>query len=164
MFSDFRTVFLRDLAALRREVELYPDEAGLWAKPPGVPNAAGNLVMHLVGNLRHFIGAQMGASGYVRDREREFGAAGVPRAELLAEIDACIRELDATLSSLPDARLLQIAPNAPQGITVTASLLLLHLSAHFGYHLGQVDYHRRMVTGDARGAAAVDVTALAGSA
>src|SRR4051794_11572070 len=83
-----RTLFLREIRALRREVEAYPDEALLWASRPGITNTAGNLALHLCGNLQHYIGARLGDTGYVRDRDAEFARRDVSRSEVLAEIDA----------------------------------------------------------------------------
>ena len=81
-------IFERDLRALRREVEAYPDERDLWAQVPGVSNVAGTLVLHLAGNLQYYIGAVLGGSGYVRDRPAEFARRDVARSELLREIEA----------------------------------------------------------------------------
>ena len=85
--SVFARALGRELRALRREVEAYPDEAALWHKTPELPNSAGNLVLHLAANIQHFIGAELGRSGYLRDRAAEFGRTGVARAELLQEVD-----------------------------------------------------------------------------
>jgi len=155
-----RTIFLRDLEALKRELLAYPDEAQIWAAPPGVPNAAGTLALHLAGNLHHYLGAVLGGSGYVRDREEEFGARGVSRDEILARVDAAARAVDATLTSLSPARLEETFPaEFPHG-RVNTGRFLLHLATHLAYHLGQVDYHRRMVTGDAAGVDAQSLKAI----
>src|SRR4051812_5197341 len=82
------TLMLRELRALRREVEAYPNEADLWATPQGLPNSAANLTLHLAGNLQHFIGARLGGTGYVRNRDLEFSRREGTRAELLAQVDA----------------------------------------------------------------------------
>jgi hypothetical protein len=100
-----RRILLRDLAALRREIEAYERESDLWTSPPGVSNPAGTLALHLAGNLRHFVGAQLGGTGYVRDREAEFQDRGVPRAVLLGRIADAVTEVDRTLRSLPASRL-----------------------------------------------------------
>ena len=98
--TTIRTILTRELYALRRGVEAYPDDASLWRAVPGIANVGGTLVLHLCGNLQHFIGAVLGGSGYRRDREAEFSRREVSRAVLIAEIDAAIaavaRGLDAT--------------------------------------------------------------------
>ena len=101
-------VLTRDLKALRRELEAYDDERGLWAMPKGVSNSAGTLAMHLAGNLRAFIGAQLGGTGYVRDRDAEFNRRDVPRSELLAQLGEAILTLTgetqrADLASCPES-------------------------------------------------------------
>jgi len=57
-------ILVRDLNAVRRELEAYPDEQSVWALPPGVTNSGGTLAMHIAGNVQHFIGAVLGGSGY----------------------------------------------------------------------------------------------------
>jgi uncharacterized damage-inducible protein DinB len=137
----------RDLSTLRREVEAYPDEAELWRAAPGVPNTAGTLVLHLAGNLQHYIGACLGRTGYVRDRPAEFSRLNVPRAELLREIEAARDAVNAGLRSLDSSAMAAVFPEIIADAEVTTGEYLVHLTTHFAYHLGQIDYHRRMVTG-----------------
>jgi uncharacterized damage-inducible protein DinB len=137
----------RDLAALRREVEAFPEERGLWARVPGVSNSAGTLVLHLAGNLQHFFGARLGKTGYVRDRPAEFSRQNVPRAELLREIDSAAEAVRAGLARLTPAQLAGDFPETVGGARLVTGEYLIHLTAHFAYHLGQVDYLRRVITG-----------------
>jgi len=145
MIEELKTLLLRDLASLRREVELYPDDSSLWRKLPGIANPGGNLALHLAGNLQFFIGGQVGHSGYVRDREWEFAARDLPRARVLQEIDAAAKAVEDGLAVLDPAALAQEFPTPMGGRKVSAGLFLLQLAAHLGYHLGQLNYHRRMV-------------------
>jgi hypothetical protein len=145
--SVFAAVFERDLATLRREVEAYPDERELWREVPGLPNAAGTLVLHLTGNLQHYIGARLGGSGYLRDRPAEFARRDVPRSMLLQQIEAARSAVGSALAGLTDERLGQDFPEVISGSRFISRDYLLHLSTHFAYHLGQIDYHRRVVTG-----------------
>ncbi len=140
-------ILTRDLATLKRELDAYPDDAGPWRAVPGVTNTAGTLALHLAGNLRHFVGAQLGGSGYVRDRDAEFGRRDVPRAELGAIVDAAIAEVGKALDRVTDADLAKPYPLPIANVRLVTGDFLLHLVAHFAYHLGQVDYHRRAVTG-----------------
>jgi uncharacterized damage-inducible protein DinB len=137
----------RDLRALRRELEAYPDERDLWRAAPGIVNTAGTLALHLAGNLQHFVGTVLGGTGYVRDRDAEFNRRDVPRAELLREIDATLAAVEKTLSRLPDEALAKPYPQPVAGVTLATGDFLMHLCIHCGWHLGQLDYHRRMVTG-----------------
>jgi hypothetical protein len=150
-----RTILLRELRAARRELDAYPDDASVWRPVPGLPNPGGTFVLHLAGNLRHFIGAQLGGTGYVRDRDAEFARRDVPRAALAAELDAAITEVDRALAALDARRLEEDYPLPIAGHIVRTDEYLVHLAAHAAYHLGQLDYHRRAATGDARGVGAV---------
>lgn len=137
----------RELRSLRAQVEAYADERDLWLVAPGISNPAGVLAAHLVGNLQHFIGARMGGTGYVRDREAEFARRDRSRAELLAAIDETRGVVRATLAALPEDELEQDFPDVVAGVRLTTGDLLIHLVSHLAYHLGQVDFHRRLLTG-----------------
>jgi uncharacterized damage-inducible protein DinB len=141
----------RDLQALAREVEAYPDEGALWRLPEGITNSGGTLVLHLVGNVQHFLGARLAGTGFVRDRPAEFSARGVPRAALLRQIEAARSAVRAAAQKLTDEGLELDFPEAVGGMRVATGEYLIHLVSHFDYHLGQVDYHRRVVTRDSRG-------------
>jgi uncharacterized damage-inducible protein DinB len=140
-------ILQRDLSALRREVEAYTDERELWRTAPGLPNAGGTLVLHLTGNLQHYFGARLGQTGYVRDRAAEFARRDVPRTELLREIEAARAAVRAGLATLSESQLLDEFPETVADTRLSTGEYLLHLTTHFAYHLGQLDYHRRMVTG-----------------
>jgi hypothetical protein len=139
----------RDLRALRREVEAYPDEHGLWQEVPGISNVAGTLVLHLAGNLQHYLGARLGQTGYVRDRPAEFARRDVPRSELVRQIEAARAGVRAALSGPAQPDVTAEYPEAVGGLKVAIGDYLIHLTTHFAYHLGQIDYHRRVVTGTA---------------
>lgn len=136
----------RDLSALRREVEAYHDERALWRAVPGLPNAGGTLVLHLAGNLQHYFGAQLADTGYVRDRAAEFARRDVPRSELVREIEAARAAVKAGLARLTEPQLRADFPEAIGGTRLATGEYLVHLTVHFAYHLGQLDYHRRVVT------------------
>jgi len=153
MLAYAAAVLDRDLRALAREVAAYADERDLWRIAPGVPNSAGTLALHLAGNIQHYLGARLGGTPYVRDRPAEFAERGVPRAELLARIEAARAAVQAAAAAKVDT-----SADFPEMISdhriVTADYLI-HLCSHFAFHLGQLDYHRRFVTGDATGVGAV---------
>jgi uncharacterized damage-inducible protein DinB len=156
-----RAILRRDLGTLRRELDLYADDAGPWREVPGLANSGGTLALHLAGNLRHFVGARLGASGYVRDRAAEFAERDVPRAKLIALVDAATLEVETALAALDPRRLVEVFPDPVAGVRVTTGDLLLHLIAHFTYHLGQLNAHRRVVSGDAVSVGALSIPALA---
>ena len=138
-------LFERDLIKLKSEIEQYPDEADLWKKPGEVPNSAGNLCLHLNGNLQHFIGATLGDTGYVRDREAEFSTTGVPRETMLADINTTLSVVRSTLAKMTDADLAANYPIEPFGHPMTTGWFLTHLATHLTWHLGQINYHRRVL-------------------
>jgi len=158
--SYLTTILARDLRALRREVEAYPDDAAIWRSIPTIPNTAGTLVLHLAGNLQHFIGAELGKSGYVRDREAEFARRNVSRADLLREVDAAMLAVTTTMPKLTEADLSATYPSPIAQRHVNTADMLLHLATHLTYHLGQIDYHRRALAGDAKGILAVSPAEL----
>lgn len=155
-----RTLILRDLDALVRELNAYPDEASVWARPEGIPNSAGTLALHMAGNLHHFFGAILGDDGYVRDREGEFGDRDVPRAQMVARIRAAARAVDRVLSQMDPAELERPFPVELSAGRPPTGLFLAHLATHLSYHLGQVDYHRRLTTGDGTGVDALSLRAI----
>ena len=154
------TLIVRELRAVRRELEAYPDDASVWRPIPGVPNTGGTLALHVAGNLQHFLGGILAKDGYVRDRDAEFARRDVPRGELLAGIDAAIQSVERTLRSLSDQALQAPYPEPIAKRSLSTALFATHLAVHLAYHLGQIDVHRRAVTGDGRGIDAVSVREL----
>ncbi len=153
--ADLSGILDRDLRALRRELEAYPDERRIWDEVPGMPNSAGTLALHLAGNLQHYIGALWGGTGYVRDREAEFARRGVPRQELLAEVERARAAVAAGLARVGRAALEEEYPETIAEFRVRTSEYLVHLCTHMAYHLGQLDMHRRVVTGNPEGVGAM---------
>jgi uncharacterized damage-inducible protein DinB len=141
-----KVVVLRDLRSLDAQVAAYPDDESLWKLVPGIGNAGGNLALHLAGNLRHFIGAQLGGTGYVRNRDAEFATKGLTRSEIREIVRAATDEIGASLDKVDDAVLSRPFPLLIAERRVRTGEFLIHLAAHFTYHLGQLDYHRRILT------------------
>jgi uncharacterized damage-inducible protein DinB len=150
----------RDLQALAREVSAYPDERALWETPAGLTNSAGTLALHLAGNVRHYLGAKLGGTGYVRDRPAEFAARDVPRATILAQIEEARAAVRAAAARATDERQTEDFPEVVGGVRVATGEYLIHLVSHFAFHLGQLDYHRRVVTRQTRGMDAVRAAEL----
>ncbi len=146
LFIDsLQNVLLRDLSKLESELLLYPDEASLWKVDKAIKNPAGNLCLHLCGNLRHYIGAVFGKSGYARNRDNEFAAKNISRENLIKEIAFAKKAVSDTLPTLTEQQLQANYPEDVLGKPTTTLFFLIHLSAHLSYHLGQVNYHRRLV-------------------
>jgi uncharacterized damage-inducible protein DinB len=135
----------RDLKKLSDELMGYADETLIWKITDGIANSAGNLTLHICGNLRHFIGATLGKDGYVRNREAEFSDKNVSRNKLLAEIEVTRTAVKKALAAMTDDALKDNYPLNVLGEVKSNEFFLTHLVAHFNYHLGQVNYHRRLV-------------------
>jgi len=144
MLTHLLSLFDRDLALVAREIDLYAGDEALWKLAPGIANSGGTLVLHLCGNLRHYIGFQLGGIPYRRDRPAEFSLRDVPRAELHALLDLA-RQAVATLAQLDPERLKETYPEEVLGWPLTVEFFLIHLYGHLRYHTGQVNYHRRLV-------------------
>ncbi len=138
-------IFDRDLNKLITEINLYKDEERLWIIKDGIGNSAGNLCLHLIGNLNHFIGAILGNTGYVREREKEFSLKNIPRKELIQSIENTITVIKESLSKLTVTDFEKLFPLEVFGKPLTTGFMLLHLTTHLAYHLGQINYHRRLL-------------------
>lgn len=138
-------LFVRDLTKLEEELQLYSNESDLWRLKEGISNSAGNLCLHLVGNLNHFIGAELGQTGYVRQRDLEFATKDVPRETLLQQVADTKTMITASLKSLTEEQLQEEYRRNPFEDYMTTEYFLVHLSMHLAYHLGQINYHRRLL-------------------
>src|SRR5882672_9371853 len=136
--ANLKTLFRRELAALKREVEAYPDDESLWKPVPGVPNLGGTLALHLAGNLQHFFGGVLGKDGFVRDRDAEFARRDVSRAEILRGLDDALASIEKTLGQMDDLDLQLPYPELIAKRRVNTGMWLTHLAVHLGYHLGQL--------------------------
>lgn len=139
-------LFERDIRKLQTEINAYANETALWQSLPGIANTGGNLCLHLLGNLQYYIGNVLGGSGYIRNRPAEFSSTGIPLSELNRLLAHTLQLVPQTIRSLPVA---QWQANYPEKVfdhEMTTEYFLMHLLAHLGYHLGQINYHRRIVT------------------
>lgn len=158
--DDLRAVMVRDLRAVAKEVAAYPSDEALWLTVPGVANSGGTLALHLAGNLQHFVGGVLGGSGYVRDRDDEFGRRGTPRAKVVKEVEAAIGAVERALPKVGAAAWDEEYPLEVGGRRMSKARFALHLSAHLAYHLGQMDYHRRIVAPASGTAGTMSLTEL----
>ena len=158
--AEFSAVLLRDLEGLQREITLFPDDESIWKALPGVTNSAGNLALHIAGNIRHFIGYLVGGIPYSRDREDEFGRRSGKRDELIVELDHAIAAVRDVLPRIT-VQQLEAQFDGHPGVTVSTRRFLLHLCTHTSFHLGQAGYLRRILTGDSRSTNTVNAARLA---
>lgn len=139
------SLITRDLQKLKSEIESYKDESNLWRIEKKIANSAGNLCLHLVGNLNTYIGTTLGQTGYVRDRDAEFSLKNIPRKELVQKIVDTIAVVNKVLPTLSDETIQKEYPLLVLKEKTTTEYFLIHLTTHLGYHLGQVNYHRRLI-------------------
>ncbi len=137
----------RDLEKLKQELLQYQDETLIWKTVAGISNSAGNLCLHLVGNLNSYIGAELGQTGYIRNRELEFAQKDIPREEMIQKIEGTIEVVTHTLNRLPEEALAQEYPLLVLKEKTSTGYFLTHLAVHLGYHLEQINYHRRILEG-----------------
>ena len=142
-------LFRRDLTRLAQELDAFPDESSLWATLPGVKNSTGHLCLHLEGNLRQYIGFQLGGIPYTRVREQEFGSAGIPAKELRQRISQLQPLIPDVIAGLTQTQLEAMFPEPLWGGERVTSQFLFHLYGHFNFHLGQIGYLRRILTAGA---------------
>lgn len=143
--ESLRSLYNRDLNKLKTEIEAYKNEENLWKTDKNISNSAGNLCLHLVGNLNHFIGRHIGNTDYVRQRELEFSLKDIPKAELIEKVEATAIMIDTVLSQLSEEDLKKEYPLVVFEDKMTTDYFLIHLIAHLDYHLGQINYHRRLL-------------------
>jgi hypothetical protein len=156
--TNLTTLLVRELNAFSRELDLYPDDASVWKTAPGITNSAGNLALHVAGNLQHFVGAVLGGTGYVRNRELEFSRSSGTRLEIKTELDAAVAAVEKTLPGLSAEVLAKVYPASPvPGKEIATALFLQHLCSHASFHLGQAGYLRRVVTGEVKSAGPVSL-------
>jgi uncharacterized damage-inducible protein DinB len=145
LIETLKKLFNRDLNKLKSEIELYKDEKKIWYIEKGIANSAGNLCLHLVGNLNHFIGAEIGKTGYVRVRELEFSSKDISKIELISKVEETIKVVDSSLDKIRGEDLEEEYPLLVFDKKTSTEYLLVHLSSHLTYHLGQINYHRRLL-------------------
>jgi uncharacterized damage-inducible protein DinB len=144
--SELAGLFRRDLTRLAQELRAFPDDGPLWIKPPGINNSIGTLVLHLEANLRDYIGFQLGGVSYTRQREREFSETGLGIDDLRARADSLVRMIPEVLSGLSQADWDRTTTKKAWSTPVSTVQFLIHLHGHLNYHLGQIDYLRRILT------------------
>lgn len=140
-------LFERDLNRVVKELQLYQNESNIWRIEKNITNSAGNLSLHLIGNLNTYIGNEIGKTGYVRNRELEFSLKDIPKKDLIEQLENTVITVKAALSLLTDEDLKKEYPILVLSEITTTEFFMVHLLSHLNYHLGQINYHRRLVEG-----------------
>lgn len=143
--NELASLFRRDLAKLSKQIEAFPNNDALWQTVPGVLNPGGNLALHIDGNLREFVGRQLGNLPYRRNRELEFNAKGISKDELSLRLAELRESIPTVIAELSEQQLESEYPEVVLEAPMTTREFLIHLYGHLNWHLGQVDYLRRML-------------------
>lgn len=145
VIETLQKIFKRDLEKLKQEIASYRHESNLWKVDKSIANSSGNLCLHLVGNLNTYIGAEIGKTGYVRNRDLEFSLKNIPQVQLVKMIEDTIVVVEDGLNKINEYDLEREYPLLVFKEKTSTGYFLIHLSVHLGYHLGQVNYHRRLL-------------------
>jgi len=145
LIETLKILFNRDLNKLKFEIESYEYENQMWTVNNDISNSGGNLCLHLVGNLNTYIGAEIGKTGYIRNRPLEFSLKDIPKSELIQKIEDTIIVVNNALEVLTEEDLNAIYPQIVFEKEMTTGFFLVHLATHLAYHLGQINYHRRLL-------------------
>jgi uncharacterized damage-inducible protein DinB len=123
----------------------------LWQRPYPYGNSVGHLLLHLTGNLRYYIGAQIAGTGYVRDRPREFSDLSQPAK------DEVLRAFDDALSMVVNTLARQTAEDWHRPYEAVGSPqkdrlgIFIRCAAHADHHAGQMIYLREQIVLGASG-------------
>jgi uncharacterized damage-inducible protein DinB len=145
LIETLKILFNRDLKQLQNEIRLYDNESAIWEVKGAINNSAGNLCLHLVGNLNTYIGKELGGTAYIRNREAEFSSKNVPRDALLQQIENTVAMINQTMDNLNPSILETTYPLLVFTEKTSTAFFLAHLTTHLSYHLGQINYHRRLM-------------------
>jgi uncharacterized damage-inducible protein DinB len=145
VIDTLKKIFRRDLEKLKQEISLYHDEKNLWVIDKNIANSAGNLCLHLVVNLNTYIGAEIGKSGYIRNRDLEFSQKNVLQQQLIKMVDDTITVVEYGLNKLNEDDLEKEYSLLVFKEKTSTGFFLIHLAVHLDYHLGQINYHRRLL-------------------
>ena len=145
LVETLKLLFNRDLLRLKSEINLYEDESKIWIVEKNIANSAGNLCLHLLGNLNTYIGAEFGKTNYIRNRELEFSLKNISKKELINQIDSTILVVEMSLNNITEEEIKSEYPILVFDKKSTLEYLLVHLTTHLTYHLGQINYPRRLL-------------------
>lgn len=134
-------------AQIRAAVDTLTDEQ-IWWRPNEESNSVGNIVLHLIGSLNHFLNRNIGGIDYNRNREAEFAERrAIPKAELMALFDDMVARAERTFDGLTPERFSDPSPEPKMHHIVLEDLL--SVLAHLASHTGQVVWIAKMFNGGA---------------
>jgi Protein of unknown function (DUF1572) len=145
IIETLKTLFGSGLQKLKSEIEAYQNENRIWQVEKAISNSAGNLCLHVTGSLNTYIGAALAKTNYIRNRDLEFSLKGIPRAELIRRIEETMLVVEKGLNNLPPDQLKADFPVVIWDKATEMEYTLVHFIGHLNYHLGQINYHRRLL-------------------
>ena len=148
--TDLAFLFSRDLTRLGKQIEAFPNDDALWQTLPGVLNPAGNLALHIEGNLQEFVGRQLGKRPYKRNRELEFSLRGISKKEIGTRIIELKQSIPTVIQDLSMEQMQMEYPEVVLEVATTTGQFLIHLYGHLNWHVGQIDYLRRILSAGGR--------------
>jgi len=155
ILEDICILMSRELESLANEIELFPNDEIIWNVIPGITNSAGNLTLHVCGNLKYFIGSVLGNTGYIRDRDLEFSRKSGSQSELVSDLRNTKKVIQTVLPKLSETTFAESYPKTVGGVDIPCHRFLIHLATHLSFHVGQVGYLRRILTGNKESSGAV---------
>jgi uncharacterized damage-inducible protein DinB len=148
LLEHIQSLLVRDLLGVKKELELFETDEQTWNCPTGISNPAGTLAIHICGNLNHYIGAVLGGTSYVRDRNNEFANRSNSRTQIYEILDETSAMLASVIPEIDPGRLNQRYPEQVGGFDLNTQQFLLHLCTHLSFHLGQLGYLRRLLSAE----------------
>lgn len=139
-------LYENDLNKVIKEIELYENDEDLWKLDKEITNSGGNLALHLIGNINHFFGANLGGTDFKRKRDLEFADKNISRDEIVAGLKNAVEVLHITLSNLSESDLQKDYPEELGGKVHKTETIIFYMLTHLNYHLGQINYHRRLLS------------------
>ena len=145
--DQYSWLFRKGLDKTKEELLAYADEENLWVIRGEIKNSSGHLAQHLAGNLKLFVGKVMGGIDYTRERDREFNERQFTREQLVGLLEETAAIIEQSLTG-KDAAFFDL-PFPHEVVSIkegqTNGFMLTYLYAHLNYHLGQINYHRRLI-------------------
>ena len=145
MKENLKHLYVADVQKVIAEVEQYKSDEDFWSVSDGISNSGGTLTLHLIGNLKHYIGAVLGSTGYRRERDNEFSDRGVSREEILVQLRSVIEMLEETFNKVSDEDLQKDYPEELGDKPQKTVAVVVYMLTHLNFHLGQINYHRRLL-------------------
>ena len=142
---EIAALYERDIRKLIEEINLFKSEENLWKTQGSIKNSSGNLALHIIGGLNHLVGATLLHTGYVRDRDQEFASKGIARKQLVANLEDLVPMINQALNQLTSEQMDSPYPIFFDKDNATHSYVFTQLLLHLNYHLGQVNYLRRIL-------------------